>query len=200
MLRFLSFLITTLFHPLLYVFYVVVYLLMTTNLFYFYRTKIQIIYLLIVTLISTVVLPIIFNYFTYKSYNTTDKHKDLSKLITTAFIYLIFMYFADTFYIPQLITHYLRISLMALTLIIILQFRIKVCYYSAGISLMWVFGILLSMLNPGIHFKSLVILTVLTGIIISARIYLGKSEVNSTIIGTAIGIVSGIPVLLLYQT
>jgi len=187
------------FHPLLHFLYFIIYLYFTTAIFYQYKNKIQFIYLLLIIIVLTVVFPILFSVFTQKNFKKEDKNYISTQLISVAFIYLMLIYFSDSFLLPNLLIQYLKLSLICITLLIVIHFRFKVCIYSTSISFILIFIGFLSNINPSIHFWVLVFNVIIAGILMSARVFLGKADLLSVIRGFLIALCSGIPIFFLYK-
>lgn len=184
---FISRLFSLLFHPVFYFFYLTIYLYATTRLFYMYRSVNQFILLCIIVFFSTVVFPLAVIWLFQKDFLVNSKEKRTLTYLITGFIYFIFLSFSEKFFIPELLINYLRLSIFCLIILMLLNFKIKVSLHSSGTATVLVFILYLASLNPVAHGSSLIIWILISGLIISSRIYLKQHSLLEAGLGFATG-------------
>lgn len=194
--------VSLLFHPLLMPLYGLLVIFYAPTILAYLPSAIKKILFLII-LINNVFVPLsLMPYFRYRNIITSwaikDRKERILPLIVTSVLYSVTAYVIYRFKIPGFIKSYILVSAFLVIAVTILNFWWKVSIYSAAAGAVTALISLLSVLMQADLTGLLVIAILITGIVMSARLYLSSHKPAEVWTSLFLGMVgSGLTLLIL---
>lgn len=139
-------------------------------------------------LLNTVIFPVIFTYIANKSLWLEDREDRFIPLLGTIILYLVTWYYLKVATFPDLLTLLVLIFVIGMVVLLILNTRWKISFHTTGAGMLLGFFIGLTFVEQVIGIWALVIMTLLSGIIGSARLYLDVHTTGQIYWGYGIGL------------
>lgn len=189
MLKKISTIISYVFHPILYYFYIFTIILLTVDevkpLIHFYRIELIIGYIFV----NTVIIPIAVIYFLKKDLFLKSQSERTVPFIITALIYLVVYFFLQKFVFPSLLTRYILGISIGLFLLAIFNLRLKISMHTTGAGGLIGFFMSLPFLYQTVDLKYLYGSIIIAGLVGSARMSLQEHDSKEIYLGYLVGFV-----------
>ena len=194
--------VSLIFHPLLMPLYGLLVIFYAPTILAYLPSAVKKILFLII-LINNVFVPLsLMPYFRYRNIITSwaikERKERILPLIVTSVLYSVTAYVIYRFKIPGFIKSYILVSAFLVIAVTILNFWWKVSIHSAGAGAVTALIAILSVLMQADLTGLLVIAILITGIVMSARLYLNSNKPAEVWTGLLLGMVgSGLTLLIL---